>query len=239
MQIIIPDSAVKYILMQRTTYQRFVYIKGLYRLSRLLPEKLFHRSLVAIEAKARKDSIKYLYNQDMLNEYNSIKNWLPSLADTILDIGCGVAGIDVLLNWHFQQQSASIHFYLLDKTATNKSIFYGFEQRGAFYNSLTVAREVLTQNGLAQERISLLEATPDYQINISESVDFIISLISWGFHYPVATYLPQAYKILKPGGRLILDIRKNSGEYIIFGELFSLLTVISETEKSLRIVAVK
>ena len=78
-----------------------------------------------------------------------LKTWLPSSVFAILDIGRGVAGINVLLNWCFQQQSTSIHFYLLDKTAMSKSISYGFEQRGAFYNSLTLARGVLTQNGLA------------------------------------------------------------------------------------------
>lgn len=239
MQIIIPDSAVKYILMQRTTYQRFVYTKGLYRLSQLLPERYFHRLVVSVEAKARKEIIKNLYNQDMLSEYSSIKHWLPREATAILDIGCGVAGIDVLLNRHFQSQNVPIHFYLLDKTATSELIFYGFQQDGAFYNSLNVARDVLAYNGVDSEKIFLMEATPNYEIDISEPVDLILSLISWGFHYPVTTYLPQAYAVLKPGGRLILDIRKNSREHMLIQKMFSATIIISETAKSFRVVGFK
>ena len=43
------------------------------------------------------------------------------------------------------------------------------------------------------------------------SVDLIYSHMSWGFHYPLETYLDAAAEILKPSGRLILlvdEVRK-------------------------------
>jgi len=44
-----------------------------------------------------------------------------------------------------------------------------------------------------------------------QSADVVMSLWSWGFHYPLGTYLDAASEILKPSGRLILlvdEVRK-------------------------------
>jgi len=43
------------------------------------------------------------------------------------------------------------------------------------------------------------------------SVDIVYSHMSWGFHYPVNTYGEAVYRVLKPGGRLILTLRVNLG----------------------------
>src|SRR5690606_38151004 len=42
-------------------------------------------------------------------------------------------------------------------------------------------------------------------------VDSVVSLISWGWHYPVSTYLEPVRSALPPGGRLILHIRPRTG----------------------------
>ena len=40
--------------------------------------------------------------------------------------------------------------------------------------------------------------------------DVVISIISWGFHYPVSTYLEDVHEALVPGGVAILDIRNGT-----------------------------
>ena len=44
-----------------------------------------------------------------------------------------------------------------------------------------------------------------------EKVDIVMSLLSWGFHYPIEVYSSTVRQLLKPGGRLILTIRAGKG----------------------------
>ena len=41
------------------------------------------------------------------------------------------------------------------------------------------------------------------EIKKLKEIDLVISSISWGFHYPVSTYIEEVNSILKPGGLLI------------------------------------
>jgi len=43
-------------------------------------------------------------------------------------------------------------------------------------------------------------------------IAMVISIASWGFHYPLSTYLDQVEQALAPGGRLILDLRRHQGQ---------------------------
>jgi hypothetical protein len=45
---------------------------------------------------------------------------------------------------------------------------------------------------------------------MDSNFDIIISTYSWGFHYPVDTYLDEVASKLAPSGVLILDIRHNT-----------------------------
>ena len=235
--IIVPSKAVEYILFQRTGY--LVLTKNrLYRiLSRPCPW-LTLNIVVMLESVFRKEKAKQLFNKDMLNEYEDIKSWLPAKASTILDIGCGVGGIDVLLHRHYDCDQ-STEFYLLDKTSTNKKIYYGFRGDGAFYNSLEVTELLLSQNGIPRENIHLLEVTPDYRIDIGTDVDLVISLISWGFHYPVSAYVDEVHNTLRQGGHLLIDVRKGTGGEKELEQRFAEVQTVSETRKKTRVLAVK
>jgi SAM-dependent methyltransferase len=204
----IPNNAIKYILFQRTAYLLFPK-NPIYRvLNKLSPQPLFNR-FVIWESFFRKEKVKQLFNEDMRGEYEQIKNWLPNKCSVILDIGCGVGGIDVLLHRHYHHNPMT-EFYLLDKTSVNKNVYYHYEKRGAFYNSLDVAKDLLRQNAISKSQIHLLDVKSDYSIKIPTRVDLVISLISWGFHYPVSTYVDQVYNVMNKGGHLIMDIRKST-----------------------------
>ncbi len=59
---------------------------------------------------------------DVINkEFNEIKQWLPKKCEAVLDIGCGLAGIDVLLSRHY----GAPRLYLADQNKTDKDIHYG------------------------------------------------------------------------------------------------------------------
>lgn len=234
--VTIPDPAVAYILFQRTGYLTFTR-HPLYRtFKKIVPFSLYNQ-LVHKEARKRSGTIKSLYTADMEKEYLSIQNALPPSLDSILDIGCGVAGVDVFLARHYASQCPE--FYLLDKTHIENRVFYGFKPAGSFYNSLQVAKDLLAANQIDPSRVHTIEATPQNEIPVDTNVDLIISLISWGYHYPVQTYLENAYNLLAEKGTLIIDVRKNTPGLEQLKNKFKNLEIIIDHKKYVRVLAQK
>jgi hypothetical protein len=95
------------------------------------------------------------------------------------------------------------------------------------------------ENGISKENIHLLEVTEEYKIDAPPEMDLVVSLISWGFHYPLSTYLDQVYNLLRTGGHLIIDLRYREGGLEELEKRFSSVTKISEFTKSCRILAIK
>lgn len=144
--------------------------------------------------------------------------------------------MDALLS---QALEGKADIFLLDKTQVDGKVYYKFERRGSFYSSLQVARTLLIANHVPTDRIHTEEATENGQIQAEPDLDLVISLISWGFHYPVETYLERVYALLRPGGRLILDVRKDTNGEERIRQRFSQVERIQETKRSYRLLAIK
>ncbi len=230
----IPKEAIKYILFQRTSYLKNNFLAGF--LTWLGHWPLFYRPAVGLKSILFSQQVKDEFNQDMLNEFTRLKPFLPPTVNSILDIGCGIAGIDVLISNYYKNE---VGIFLIDKTLVDKKIHYHFENNGSFYNSLPLAKKILELNGVKPEQIQFQEATDDNQINFSGSFDLVISLISWGYHYPLSTYLDEVYNKLNNRGIIILDIRKNTGGEKEIEKKFGNYKIIFETKKYLRIMASK
>ena len=108
---------------------------------------------------------------------------------------------------------------------------------GLRVDSLDQAREFLKLNGVGDSAITTQEATTDNRIPFGSSFGLIISLISWGFHYPVTTYLSEAARVLASDGSVILDVRKGTNGLRELRSQFSDVRVISEKPKFLRLCA--
>lgn len=232
-----PDEAVRYILFQRTYFR--LPVAALYRhvFSRLpFPVPLFNLA-VAVESRFGAERVKRLYASDMVAEYETIRSSLPPRCSTMLDIGCGVAGIDVFLDRHYADQAPA--FYLLDKSQVERNVYYLFKPKAAFYNSLEIARTVLTSNGIPPERVHLLTATERNEIGVERPIDLVISLISWGFHYPVEIYCKRVREVLSDDGVVILDVRKGTDGIDVLRQTFRSVDVIVDAPKYDRIVAKK
>lgn len=202
------EEASPYILLQRIDTQRW-------NPSNLLPEHkrpfdgLYHNFLMEIESSVRHESICQQYLDQMETEYNELRSYLPEQANSILDIGCGMAGIDLFLWNHYRDQSPDIT--LFDKSEVSEELYYRFYENAAFYNSLETARENLTNGGIPAENVHTVEASQDNLRELND-VDFCLSLYSWGFHYPVDTYIDEVTEALSEDGRVVLDLRKETGE---------------------------
>ncbi len=225
----LPPEAVKYVLLQRTQLQKFHF--------RFL-DKLgvdYANSLIDLECSWRKENIAAGFLQTLQADFNEISTLLPLSAHRILDIGCGIAGIDILLYDRYRSESPQL--FLLDKTNVEPSVFYDFHAKGAFYNSLAAATQTLSVNGVPAANIQTFEARDDNRIEARPGFDLILSLISWGFHYPVGTYLNEVVRVLGPEGRLILDVRKGTDGLEQLRSRFKVVQTISEKPKYLRIMA--
>ncbi len=237
---VLPDSAAPYILFQRTAYAKIAHPLPAKILHTFFPS-LSYETLVSVEAVLRNRAIKASYLDDMEGEFLSIRDVLPASCSAILDVGCGLAGIDLFLNDFYREKGMEPTFYLLDKTHLEERVYYRYKPQGAFYNSLSLAREILLANGVFAHQIEVREATEKNEIAIDTELDLVLSLISWGFHYPVRTYLDRVYELLRKGGVLLLDIRKGTeGLYHILKKFSSKnVHLVSSSSKSIRLCAVK
>lgn len=117
----------------------------------------------------------------------------------IMDIGCGVAVIDLLLYSYIPNSK----FYLLDKEGFEfrPGIFY--DEKYPVYNSWSPVVDAIKTSGFDPERFTI--QGPD--IPFPEDLDCITSYLSWCWHYPKEIYWDRAFNSLKKGGKLILDVR--------------------------------
>ena len=215
----LPKSAREYVLYQRTELlpkrQDSLIKRILIRLGLMSDDyKKFVKAVAMDDAL----SIDERYFASMKEKVDSLIGHIPEQTSSILDIGCGIAALDVYLNQYLNPSN----IYLLDKTETEEKIWYLFEDAGAFYNSLELSKETLELNGVASSKIELIEAPSDGEIPLgSGSIDLVISTISWGFHYPINIYVKSVFNLLSKDGVLIVDLRKDSGGLTDLKTLFN------------------
>ena len=191
----------RYVLLQRPELQAF---RGW--AARLgVPFRARH----VAEAFLRRRGVALAYTASVATDLAMIRAWLPRRISSILDIGCGMAGIDLLLYRHYGG-SANLRLLLLDSDDSRLPA-YGFGDRQEFYSALSLSRRMLVDNGVPAEAIHLLDVARGGTVP-SDPLDLVVSLASWGFHYPVSTYLEEVHAALRPGGRLILDVALGRGQ---------------------------
>lgn len=142
-----------------------------------------------------------------LNKYiNKIKLYLPENPKKIVDIGCGLAILDVFL-YNFYKKD-DITFYLFDRHKIDKEIHYAYTENPSFYNNLEYSKEICIDNGIKEQNIQIVKASKE---NLSElsNIDLVISTLAWGFHFPVSIYVKEVYDMISPNGICILDVRKD------------------------------
>lgn len=163
--------------------------------------------LTKINAVVRGRRVLDDYARLMARAWDEIADFVPADTRSILDIGCGIGGIH---EHSMRALSSPIELFLADRNQESRSVFYGFEQVGAVYNDLDLTESYLRSRRVDGDRIRLIdldvEPLPD-----DREFDCVISLLSWGFHYPVEEYDEYVFERLASGGRAILDVRKGTG----------------------------
>ena len=178
---------------------------------------------------ATEEQIIDFYHEDFKH---ILQNTEITQVEKYLDIGCGIAGPQCFM-------PKTTKLFLIDKTEVDSKLYYGFQQKTSFYNSMMITKENLIANGVKENNINIQEATETNEIKFNERFDLITSFISCGFHYPIETYLDQIYEKLKTGGVLIVDIRKETTGLAALKTKFGNSEPIKEHTKYWRVKYVK
>jgi hypothetical protein len=232
--ISLPRACVRELLWQRAAYRIWPYNKIN---PKIFGKKKYMKFIAGSPVEwIRRKVIAKMYHDELVGVYSALSAHLPETAIRSLDIGCGIAGIDIFLHRHYGSQQTE--FWLLDKDETSPlsgKHYSGFNADTAGYNSLELSRLMLEMNDVPKDRI--------HTVNIHDDIfpdgpfDVILSLLSWGFHYPVSFYLPLVLDKLSADGVLALDVRRNTGDLEVLSESFEETKIIMRGEKHDFVVA--
>jgi len=133
------------------------------------------------------------YMKDVEQDYNDIYKFLDQ-TQRLVDLGSGMGGIDLVIKQHHPH----IDIALLDGEEVEPGEHYGYKENLKFYSNNTVAKKFFIDNKLTVKFYTAND-------NLVLACDTLISLNSWGFHYPINRYL----KFVKNNQPkiIILDIR--------------------------------
>jgi len=161
------------------------------------------------------------------SEIDTFKDFLPKTINNIMDIGCGLGIINILLNKFYNNK---INFYLLDKNRIDKKIKYGFNSNYESYNDLNLTKQILIENNVNKNNLFLFDVEKEIQIDVK--VDLIISLKSMGYHYPFESYLQLFSKCSNKNSIFIFDVSEGYYNENLFKKYFENISIIYE-EKSI------
>ncbi|WP_108682474.1 hypothetical protein [Methyloceanibacter sp. wino2] len=194
-----------------------------------------------IEPTLRSDRILSSYSKVMKTEFERIRPYLPEPLNVVLGIGPGIGGLEIYLSKYQRDRGLEApKVLLLDKTGIDP-IQYGFHEVAAVYNSLDLTRQSLCLNGHPPDRIDVFDAAEAEKLRdrYEGQVDLVTSLIAWGFHFPLETYLALVVDLLRPGGRVIVDVRRGTDGKQTLIDTFSDVQVIYEDDKFERVMAIR
>ena len=183
-----------------------------------------------------------LYQTGILDYCASISPYVQEECTNIMDIGCGIGLVPLLL---FNECKVTPNFWLLDKSIDIKEMDRahingyagGFHSENYIFTaSLQVTYNFFCMNGIETDRIHLLEVDQGVFDKVPE-LDLILSRNSWGFHYPISTYIDDVCLKLKKTGRVIIDVRKDSDGLEILSDKFSYVKIASDSKKSNTVIA--
>ena len=161
------------------------------------------------------------------SEIDTFKDFLPRTCNNIMDIGCGLGIINILLNKFYNDK---ICFYLLDKNRIDKKIQYGFSSNYESYNDLNETKRILLENNISESNLFLFDV--EKEISIDTKIDLVISLKSMGYHYPFETYLNLFKKNCNKNTTFIFDVSDGYYKESLFKKYFEKIQTIYE-EKSI------
>lgn len=159
-------------------------------------------SVLRVEVTLRRRQILKQVARDIAAEAEEIRDAFGDFSPkSICDIGCGYALHELM----FSRLFALERVLLIDIEHTEAK-HHDYHETGAGYSNLAKAVTLFEANaGAAPPAVTAVNpnVTP---VPMDRTFDFILSIKSCGFHYPVALYAEFFERCLAPGGRILLDL---------------------------------
>lgn len=171
------------------------------------------------------------YEQDLRDTFEMIRPDLPGVCQSMLDVGSGLGGIDVLIRRYYEQHGGAPYVHLLDGVDDLPVMTL----HAKTFNNMRIARNFQVKNGLSP--LKMRGYGPDVTY-FDSPFDLIVSFGSWCFHYPPMAYLaPIVASGCHPGTTLILDVRRGRPDYMReLAKGLDLVATIATRDKWLRCV---
>lgn len=139
------------------------------------------------------------YHTELQKTVDQIRTWCPHYPRTILDIGCGLGVVDMVM-----MKDVGSYCVLVDGE-DGDGVARKYDQP---FGSREVVSEFMDDN---QVPTSLWEYRNPEQLEDRglPIFELVVSLRSWCFHYPPEVYLWFVQKHVAPGTKIILDVRRS------------------------------
>ena len=171
------------------------------------------------------------YLEFMLSEYNLLAKNLNFDNKTILSIGGGICGLELIIN----SNSKNCFFSIIEKNYISKKVTYGWDNKNKeAYNNLKLLEFFLINNGMDKRFFKIYDF--DFDQFPEKKFDFIISLYSLDYHYDFNLYLDYLKKILNKDTKLILDTIRPDYFKTIFENVEIIDFMQNTVHKSKRII---
>ena len=139
-------------------------------------------------------STGYAYNSDSIFLYDFISTFKPK--GSLLDVGCGVGIISLLLSRDFDIETS-----IIDK---QKSMLTYAQHNYQINNLKVTATEADFANFPEEKKFDYVISNPPfYDQNVSQSSNEHLNIARYAQHLPIKTLISKVKKILKPRGRFI------------------------------------
>lgn len=127
------------------------------------------------------------------HEFAVLAPHLEPPLESVLDIGCGLAGLSALIAREFDAKSVTLWDGAGE--ASNRKVGYHADTQA--WADVELGRAMVKANSGAW-----VSTEP-----VGAPYDLVLSSRAWGLHFPLETYLPYVAWHLGPKGAVIVDIR--------------------------------
>jgi SAM-dependent methyltransferase len=164
---------------------------------------------------------KAAYEASLADIFASILPALPAKCGSVLDVGSGLGGIDILVAKHYSPQP---RVFLLDGLNDEPVVNASYKT----FSNAVVAQDFQVKNG-----VKAIGCTDDVP---GEKFDLIHSYFAYGFHVHPGDYLADLKKAVHDKTVLIFDVRRSKKEWLReFIEAFGVPKVLFTAEKYVRV----
>ena len=160
--------------------------------------------------------------------------------DSILDIGCGLALTDLCL---YTVMKKKPQLYLLDGSFQSNDNFVhvasgAYEENYQMTFNIKATRDFLIMNGVNQDHINFI-APSSKSLNHLRDINLVISITSWGWHYPFDVYWEGVKSCIADNGKIFLDLRKKFIDISILKKSFKEVEIEEKRTDWLRVTCHK